>query len=246
VSDKGVFIVYTDVEAKDEAAFNAWYDDIHIPDLLKLDIINGAQRFKVANAGQILRMKDGSTHAPRYVTLYFLNNGSSKAMLDTLATARPEWIAKGRLPDIFRAGQYGVYETITPRRNRIGSSTDDKGVFIVYTQPNATRDADFNSWYDEIHIPDLLKLKGINGAQRFKGGGQTVRLKNGEMVEAPYVTLYYLNTGNADEVTGDLDAARVGWIREKRLCDYMVSGGRGIYKAITARANRPVRAKEPA
>jgi len=246
MSDKGVFIVYTDVEAKDEAAFNKWYDEIHIPDLLKLDIINGAQRFKVANAGQELRMKDGTMHTPRYVTLYFLNNGSSKAMLDTLATARPEWIAKGRLPDIFRAAQYGVYETITPRLNAPGATPTDAGVLIMYTQPQTGRDAEFNKWYDGIHAEDVLALRCVNGMQRFKGGGQEVRMRDGSLITPEYVVAVFLNTGDADQLMQELAVARPEWVKNNRTIDYFVGSAPGAYKAITQRADRPVRAREPA
>jgi len=244
MSDKGVFIVYTDVGEKDEADFNTWYNDIHIPDLLKIDVINGAQRFKLNGTGQELRMKDGTMHTPRYVTLYFLSTGSRQAILDALATARPQWVSSGRLPSYFRAGERGVYEAMWERRNPANAAKSDKGVFIMYTKPHAGRDADFNKWYDTIHIPDLLSLKSVNGAQRFKGGGAEIKMADGTVFAPEYVTLYFLNSGNPADVMGDLAAARPDWVKNNRTCDYFDRGNPTIYQAITQRADRPVRAKE--
>ncbi len=37
----------------------------------------------------------------------------------------------------------------------------------VFINPVAGRDADFNAWYDEIHVPEVLALPGFRRAQRF-------------------------------------------------------------------------------
>jgi hypothetical protein len=60
-----------------------------------------------------------------------------------------------------------------------------KGRLIVTARP-ASPDAldDFNRWYDDIHIPEVLRLPGFAGAQRY-------RTLDGES----YVTMY-----DADDV----------------------------------------------
>ncbi len=40
--------------------------------------------------------------------------------------------------------------------------------FIVLTNPTAGKEAEFNRWYDEQHLPDVLKVPGFVAAQRFK------------------------------------------------------------------------------
>ena len=39
---------------------------------------------------------------------------------------------------------------------------------IVMTNPVAGRDDEFNRWYDEVHIGDVLKVEGVRGARRFR------------------------------------------------------------------------------
>ncbi len=38
---------------------------------------------------------------------------------------------------------------------------------IVFTKPTDGRDADFNRWYDEVHLPEVLETEGFVAAQRF-------------------------------------------------------------------------------
>ena len=43
-----------------------------------------------------------------------------------------------------------------------------KVIFIVATQPQPEVEQKFNKWYNEIHIPMLLKFKGLKGVKRGK------------------------------------------------------------------------------
>jgi len=42
-----------------------------------------------------------------------------------------------------------------------------KYVFVVMTNPRPGREAEYNDWYTNTHIPDVLKVPGIVAAQRF-------------------------------------------------------------------------------
>jgi len=43
-----------------------------------------------------------------------------------------------------------------------------KYVFVVMTNAVAGQEAEFNRWYDEEHLADVLKLPGMVSAQRFQ------------------------------------------------------------------------------
>jgi hypothetical protein len=66
---------------------------------------------------------------------------------------------------------------------------------IVFTNAADGRDEDFNRWYDEVHLPDVLGVPGIVSAQRFALSGHQMFPKQGHR----YVTLY--------EIEGDVAAA---------------------------------------
>lgn len=38
---------------------------------------------------------------------------------------------------------------------------------IVFTQPAAGQEAEYNRWYDEVHLGDVLEVDGFVAAQRF-------------------------------------------------------------------------------
>ncbi len=46
--------------------------------------------------------------------------------------------------------------------------SEGEGCLVVYTTCSAGRDAEFNSWYDEIHIPEVLALGPFIRARRYR------------------------------------------------------------------------------
>jgi len=79
-------------------------------------------------------------------------------------------------------------------------------VIVVLTNASSGRDDEFNEWYNNQHIPDVLKIPGFVAAQRF-------RLADAQMdgTTSPwrYLALYELDT---DDLAGALKelATRVG------------------------------------
>lgn len=43
-----------------------------------------------------------------------------------------------------------------------------KHVFVVMSNPVEGREEEYNDWYDNQHVPDVLNVPGIVGAKRFK------------------------------------------------------------------------------
>jgi hypothetical protein len=43
-----------------------------------------------------------------------------------------------------------------------------KHVFVVFTNPLEGREDDYNAWYSDVHLKDVLQVPGIIAAQRFK------------------------------------------------------------------------------
>lgn len=73
---------------------------------------------------------------------------------------------------------------------------------LVFSNPIEGREAEYNRWYDEQHLPDVLKVPGVSAAQRF-------RLGEGQKGDQRYLAVYELNTNDAAAVTGEL-AKRAG------------------------------------
>lgn len=46
---------------------------------------------------------------------------------------------------------------------------------IVFSSPRAGMDEEYNTWYTEVHIPDMLEIPGVKSCNRFRAqpvGGQ--------------------------------------------------------------------------
>lgn len=80
---KHVFVVFTEAQPGREAEFNAWYDNQHVPDVLKVPGFRCAQRFRVQPA------PDGPANAPpRFMALYEIETDDLAAvMAETKARA---------------------------------------------------------------------------------------------------------------------------------------------------------------
>jgi hypothetical protein len=58
-----------------------------------------------------------------------------------------------------------------------------KGIMYVESRPSSPeREQEYNAWYDEVHLPELLALDGIVSARR-------LRAVDGQ---GPYVAIYEL------------------------------------------------------
>ncbi|MCV7197906.1 DUF4286 family protein [Mycobacterium angelicum] len=66
-----------------------------------------------------------------------------------------------------------------------------KGIIYVETRPSSPdRDQEYNTWYDEIHLPELVALEGIVSARR-------LRPVDGD---GPYVALYEVEADDLQSV----------------------------------------------
>jgi hypothetical protein len=68
--------------------------------------------------------------------------------------------------------QRAVGAAASPRATSSGSLQPGSGpnrfLLFVFANPVAGKDAEFDDWYTNIHIPDLLSLPGPYAAQRFR------------------------------------------------------------------------------
>jgi hypothetical protein len=72
-----------------------------------------------------------------------------------------------------------------------------KGIIYVETRPSSPdREQEYNTWYDEVHIPELVALDGIVAARR-------LRPINGD---GPYVALYELEGDNLQAILDNMVA----------------------------------------
>jgi hypothetical protein len=76
---------------------------------------------------------------------------------------------------------------------------DNKFIQIVFSNPAEGKDDEFNEWYDNVHIPELLAIPGMLSAQRYKlRDAEIYRMEGATPPEHGYLLIY--------EMEGDVDA----------------------------------------
>ena len=106
-----------------------------------------------------------------------------------------------------------------------------KSILLVYTDIDAEHEEEFNRWYDEVHLPDLLQIEGFLAAQRYKLQGPAPR---NQQPASQYLAVYELATDDTRTMMKRLneEVARLGArgvyprMRVGSAATYVALGGR--------------------
>jgi hypothetical protein len=87
-------------------------------------------------------------------------------------------------------------------------------LFLVFTQPDTDEeDPEYNRWYDETHIPELLeKVEGFVSARRYRLESHP---SNTSWPWPPYLAVYQISAQEPEQVARVLDNLRTA--RESTL-----------------------------
>lgn len=80
----------------------------------------------------------------------------------------------------------------------------ERTIQLVYSRPFPGKDDEYNEWYDNTHIPDVLSIPGIVSAQRYDL--RQLAREQGTEPEYRYLTIYEIE-GDPDEAMAKLSAA---------------------------------------
>jgi hypothetical protein len=168
----GVLMVVVKIEPEGEGLLNRWYDEEHVADRLAVPGFRAVRRFKAA---------DGS---PRFLALWEVDDARFPMSAEYLNLPRTESAARWseRLRDILVSVTRSAWvELPVPQRTgtngESGSIQVDRpppgwiaqpGLFAVTMGIRPENEPDFNRWYDEEHIGDLLARPGWRSVRRFK------------------------------------------------------------------------------
>ena len=72
---------------------------------------------------------------------------------------------------------------------------------ITLTRPVPGREGDYNHWYQDVHLPQVMGIPGLVEAQRF----HVERVMAGDD-GLPYAAIYEIETDDIDAVLGAINA----------------------------------------
>ena len=87
-----------------------------------------------------------------------------------------------------------------------------KFLLVVTAEVDAEVEAEWNRWYDEVHLPAALKCPGVLRGRRYVSVGEvaeTIRGQTARVAKKIYTTLYELDSPGA-VATAEFQAMR-GW-----------------------------------
>lgn len=100
--------------------------------------------------------------------------------------------------------------------------------FILKVESNCNdpeREDEFNHWYDNIHIPDIMETQGFVKATRYKNIQSTAD-------QGKYVAVYEMETDNLDKLMAAHQANMKSKEAKGRITDLITVVARGIYEKI--------------
>lgn len=105
---------------------------------------------------------------------------------------------------------------------------------VVFTRPKAGREDEYNEWYQDVHLPEMLAFEGIVGAQRYK---LSVRLSPGEA--EPYLSIYDIESDDAQAVAQAIQHAAENDLLTMSDAADLDFAQANIYEIFGKRVNQP-------
>jgi hypothetical protein len=78
-----------------------------------------------------------------------------------------------------------------------------KHLVVVLTEPTAGREAEYNDYYEQLHLDEVLATTDWRSAQRFK-----LTAEQGMACPLPYLAVYEVEADDASSVLTNLNASR--------------------------------------
>ena len=181
------------VSPEREDAYNDWYTDVHLPDVLAVPGYVRAARYKAFSGERSFDQE--------YMALYELDVED----LDSLQAVSDEHMRRIEANLMHMSPPYTIdrenvrsmyYIETGPR---LGGHDDiPETLFMAFTEPVSQQDdEEFNRWYQETHLPEVLDVPGFSAASRYKETGMNMTGRPWP-ISFPYLALYELGDGSKE------------------------------------------------
>ena len=146
-------------------AFNTWYNS-HLPNLLRIPGLTWAQRY--------INLEKSEPGATRFTALYGIRDAADfPSLLDRTGSSEFHPIAASEFAAFSQLdGMFGhvanIYEQINGSPLKAPLLESDRPLSIVTAGVDPEHETEWDNWYTESHVPNLLKIPGYVMACRFR------------------------------------------------------------------------------
>ena len=216
---KNLLYVLTNCADPDrDAEFNDWYNRTHLPDIVNSGLFQNPMRFIKATD-----TPDGQD--PRYLATYESDSDDPGELLEEVTRLAKRLEEQGRLHPASHREYVGMLRRIDGAFWSRSQGRKVAGVMMVSSNCNdPAREGEFNDWYSNIHLPDILSTGGFHSDYRYED-------INPEESTGKYWAIYEtdINPVRAAEI---LDARREWFVANNRRTDTINPVRRSLYRRI--------------
>jgi hypothetical protein len=156
----GLLMVWCDVPADQEAEFNRWYNEEHLAERLAIPGFLSAARYEAVKG------------SPKHLAYYELESAAvlESAAYKKVADHPTEWTKRAGPGAVATTFIRNVYTMIHPSRltPAIESSGMAPALQIGRMDVPPDIDAEFNTWYNTIYVPNYEKVPGVIRGRRYR------------------------------------------------------------------------------
>ena len=199
--------------------YTHWYNHIHIPDVTAPGIFSHAIRF--ANS-------DPDSPSGRYIATY-------ETDWEDVSKARPANHEAGaklrggadRGSPYIQSVTVGVFKKLGGEFT--ASAKPTRGILMVLSNCKDTAsEEDFNRWYEDVHIADILDTGAFHTAYRYES-------LDPQATKGKYIAIYETDSSDPAEAGAELGKKRADWQQRNRMFD-----GIEVATSLTARRIWPM------
>ena len=142
-----------------DVEFNRWYNHVHIPDVTRVGVFNNAIRF--ANV-------DPNSPHGQYLATY---ESDMEDVTQARPIAREEMAKRGvrehRTTPLIESVSTGMFKRLGGQH--VAAVRPTRGMLFVATNCKEGYDeGEFNDWYHDFHLPDMLDIGAFHAAYRYE------------------------------------------------------------------------------
>ena len=199
----GLFFALTNCnDPANEEEFNSWYSHKHLPDVTGPGVWRHASRY--VNT-------DPSPDNGKFLALY-------ETYWDDVAAARNEMMqTDARVRELGRHSPH-IRSVLVTTFKRLGgefraANRPARGILAVLAKlKDPAREEEFNRWYTDIHIPDILDTGLYHTAYRYEA-------LDPQAAGAKYLAIYETDHSDPGKTGNELRKLRDNWAARGRLSD---------------------------
>ncbi len=188
-----------------EAEFNEWYVGMHVLDVTEPGIIGSCTRFHNPAA-------TGGAESPKHLAVYETDREDPAEAWAENRKHTASLKERGRIHPAISSTMVAVWKRLGASAGAEGRRKTSGTLVVMVDVPDPTREDDFNQWYTDVHIPDILETGLYFSATRYVNTGVTPG-------QPKYLTIYETDREDAIAAAAELRGEMGGLASKGRLFD---------------------------